>query len=215
MRCEGLLTRPWRLKNEEIVKELLTERPNMFDNTIQDQPEEWTFGIWWRVYSLSNSSSGLASWNNNYVDGKFTHVVNSKDGITVSNCRDARNHRLLEFIVPIIQLDKPTRVTITIGNTIFGPLDGSCPVEWRVVFRDLAQRLVVGIGKPKSIPISLFLLYLYHSKDILTEQEEIDYEAAKEFISYRITPNPESQSNPVSEGEGQGSRNLDAPIGAL
>ena len=40
------------------------------------------------------------------------------------------------------------------------------------------------------------------------EQEEIDYEAAKELITYRITPDWEPLSNLVSEGEGQQSKNL-------
>ena len=42
------------------------------------------------------------------------------DGYSVSDCRVDRNRRLLEFLIPIVHPDKPTRVTITIGNTIFG-----------------------------------------------------------------------------------------------
>ena len=65
----------------------------------------------------------MASRIDTYLDGKFSHVVDLKDGYPVRDCRDARNQCLLEFIVPIIHLDKPTQVTITIGNTIFGALD--------------------------------------------------------------------------------------------
>ena len=141
-------------------------------------------------------------------------MVDSKDGFPVSDYRDAWNHQLLEFIVPIIYLDKPTRVTIAIENTIFGALEGSCLVDWRVVFRDLAQRLAAKVGKPKSTPICSFLFHLYHSKDSLTKQEEVNYKATTELISYRITPDPEPQLNLVSEGEEQGIRNPDARAGA-
>ena len=40
MRCEGLLDRPWALKKEQLVRELLQpERPNIFDSTIRDRPQ--------------------------------------------------------------------------------------------------------------------------------------------------------------------------------
>ena len=39
MQCADLLERPWCLKHEDLVRELITmERPNMFDMTIQDRP---------------------------------------------------------------------------------------------------------------------------------------------------------------------------------
>ena len=98
-----------------------------------------------------------------YVDGKFAHQVDPKDGYLVRDCRDARHHRLLEFIVPIIHLDKPTRVTITIRNTIFGELDGCRPVDWGLVFRDLVKRLVARAGKAKPTPHCPFFFHLYHS----------------------------------------------------
>ena len=119
------------------------------------------------VYSFSTRGSGLAFQNDTYVDSKFFHVVDPKDGYLVSDYRDARNRRLLKFIILIVHLDKPTKVTITIGNTIFGALKGGCPVDWGVVFRNLAQKLVARVGKSKPTLISPFLFHLYHSKDIL------------------------------------------------
>ena len=39
MRCEGLLDCLWALKREQMVWEMLqTERPNIFNGTIQDRP---------------------------------------------------------------------------------------------------------------------------------------------------------------------------------
>ena len=64
-----------------------------------------------------------------HVDGKFVHQVDPKDGYYVRDCQNARQRELLEFIIPIIHPDKPIQVTITIGNTIFGALDGSRPVD--------------------------------------------------------------------------------------
>ena len=63
------------------------------------------------------------------MDGKFSHQVDPKDGYPVRDSRDAKHHRLLEFVVPITHLDNPTRVTIMIANTIFGALDEYRPVD--------------------------------------------------------------------------------------
>ena len=104
--------------------------------------------------------------------------VDPKDGYLVRDCRDARHRRLLEFVVPIIHPDKPTRVTITIANTIFGALDKCRLVDWWLVFKDLVHKLVRGAGKSKSTPICSFLFHLYYSHDLLTDEEETDYKAA-------------------------------------
>ena len=66
------------------------------------------------------------------------HQVDPKDGYSVDDYRNDRQRRLFEFLVSIVHPDKPTRVTIMIGNTIFGALDGGREVDWGVVFRDMA-----------------------------------------------------------------------------
>ena len=121
------------------------------------------------------------------------HQVDLKDSYAVGDCQNARQRRVLEFLVLIVHPDKPTQVTITIGNKIFGALDGGREVDWGLVFRDLAQRLAKGVGKPKPIPICPFLFHLYDSQRLLTEDEELDYRTAKEMARYRITPNPDSR----------------------
>ena len=46
IRCAGLLERPWALKREELVRELLLpERPNIFDTTVRDRPQLWTADV--------------------------------------------------------------------------------------------------------------------------------------------------------------------------
>ena len=91
-------------------------------------------------------------------------------------------------------------MTITIGNTIFGALDGGRPVDWVVVFRDLAQRLTKEVGNPKPTPICPFLFHLYDSQGLLTKEEDTDYKTAQELVGNRITP--DSDSRPRSEDKG-------------
>ena len=82
--------------------------------------------------------------------------------------------------------DKSTRVTRTIGNTIFGALSGDRPVDWGKVFSELVQWLVGGAGRAKPTPICSFLYHLYECKGLLTEEEETDYTTAKELNWYEI-----------------------------
>ena len=130
MRCAGLLERPWALKREELVQEMVQpERPNIFDGTIRDHLQLWPSELWRDTYSFPRGGSGLSNRMEGYHEGRFLHQVDPKDGYSVGDCRNNRQQRLLEFVVPIVYSDKPTRVMITIGNTIFGALDGGREVD--------------------------------------------------------------------------------------
>ena len=148
--CARLLERPWNLKNEEFAQEFVmiterkAERSNIFDGTIQDRSEEWTAGIWQGVYQFLLGGSGMANWTDKFVEDKFLHDVDPKDGFPVRECRNARERRVLEFLLSIVHSDTPTRVTRTLGNTIFGALTGNMPVDWAKILLDLVNRLVGG-----------------------------------------------------------------------
>ena len=137
----------------------------------------------------------MANRTDLYIEGKFRNKADSKDGFPVRDCRNPKEHKLLEFLVPIMHPDKPTRVTRTIGNTIFGALRGERPVDWGKVFSELVQWLVGGAGKSKSTPICPFLYHLYECKGLLTEEEETDYTMAKELNRYRISSERDQDSD--------------------
>ena len=194
MRCEGLLERPWALKREQLVRKMVQpEQSNIFDGTIRDRPRLWTADLWRNTYNFPREGSGLSNQMEGHHKGRFMHQVDPKDGYSVGDCWNDRQRRLLEFLVPIVHPDKPTRVTITIGNIIFGALDGGRKVNWGVVFQDMAQRLAKGVGKPKPTPICPFSFHLYEGQGLLTADEELDYRTAKEMAGYRITLDPDSR----------------------
>ena len=202
IRCAGLLERPWNLKNEEFIQQFVMIREhklecrNIFDTTIHDRPKEWTARVWREVYDFQPGGGGMANRTDQYVKGKFRNEADPKDGFPVRECRDPRERRLLEFLVSIVHSDKPTRVTRTIGNTIFGAISGERLVDCAIIFMELVNRLVGGADKTKSTPICPFHYHLYESKGLLTEDEETDYTATQELNWYRITPDrdPESDS---------------------
>ena len=64
------------------------------------------------------------------TEGKFKTSINPKDGHAVGDCVDPRERRILEFVMPILYPEKPSRVTLTMGNTIFGALFEVRKVNW-------------------------------------------------------------------------------------
>ena len=163
--CVGLLDRPWNLKSKEFVQQFVmireqkAKRCNIFDGTVRDRPEEWTTRVWREVYNFLPGGGGMANRTDQYVEGKFLHEADPKDGFPVRECRDAGERKLLEFLVPIVHPYKPTRVTRTLGNTVFGALGGERPVDWAKIFAELVNRLVSAAGKTKPIPICPFLSF--------------------------------------------------------
>ena len=115
------------------------ERSNIFDTTIRDRPEEWTARVWREVYDFLSRGGGMANQTNQYIEGKFRNNANPKDGFSVRDCRESREHWVLEFLVSIVHPDKPTRVTWTLGNTIFGALRGERSVDWSRIFMELVN----------------------------------------------------------------------------
>ena len=128
----------------------------------------------------------MASRTDRYIDGMFSGRVNPKDGYAVADCKDPRVKRVLEFLVPLLYSEKPTRVTITVGNTIFGALSGERPVDWGVVIKDLVQRLLSGMGKLKATPICPYIFHLYHSHELLLPAEKKEYRIQEALVKHNV-----------------------------
>ena len=91
---------------------------------MRQAPEKWTAKEWRKVYGFVREGEGMASRTDRFIDGMFSGCVNPKDGYAVVNCKYPRVKRVLEFLVPLLYSEKPTRVTIIVGNTIFEALSG-------------------------------------------------------------------------------------------
>jgi hypothetical protein len=61
----------------------------------------------------------LAGRKDEYVKECFKDLPSLKDGYSIDDCKDPRHRRLLAFLVPIVYPEKPNRITVTWGNTIY------------------------------------------------------------------------------------------------
>ena len=188
---------------EDMVVELLGEKDNRWHGTVRQALEKWSAKEWRKVYGFAREGEGMASQTDRFIDGKFSGRVNLKDGYAIVDCKEPRATKVLEFLVPLLYLKKPTRVTITVGKTIFGALSGERPVDWGVVVKDLVQRLLTGMGRSKATPICPYVFHLYHSCELLLPVEKKEYQIKEALLKHNVKSegeeDPESPANPDEE----------------
>ncbi len=114
----------------------------------------------------------MASRKDEFCHGKFGGAVNPKDGYAVDDCIDERQRRLLKFLVPVLHPEKPTMVTISLANTIFGALKGDRKVDWARIISELVTQLVGRVGKSRATLVCPYLMHLYQSHQLLSALEE-------------------------------------------
>ena len=146
MGCHDLMMRPWCIKYEKIVQELQPKQANQWAGTIRRDPDLWTVAVWRKVYGFPMRGEGMATRAERYAEGKFTIPPHSKDKYSLPRCTDPKARRVLEFLVPIHYPEKPARVTVTVGNTIFGAYTREREVDWALVIRDVVRRLLTRVG---------------------------------------------------------------------
>ena len=206
--CRGFADKPWSFKELPMVKELKVKVSNEFDNTDRGIPHRWTDDMWRAVYGFRATGSGLAGRKDDFIVGKFRGACHPKDGYAVEDCEDDRQRRLLRFLVPIIHPEKPTKVTITLGNTIFGALEGGRKVDWGRIISDLVGSLVGKVGGSRASPLSPYLFHLYHHMQLLTDTEEKEWRLHETLLRYGESGSDEemeeeSDSEPEGGPEGE------------
>jgi hypothetical protein len=114
----------------------------------------------------------MAGRKDEYVKDCFKELPSPKDGYAIEDCTDPRHRRVLAFLVPILYPEKPNRITVTMGNTIFGALNGGRKVNWARIITNLVIQLAARVGKSCASSICPFLYHLYERKELLLPEEE-------------------------------------------
>jgi hypothetical protein len=205
MRCEGLLARPWLLKSEVMVREVLEGPDNRWDNTIRGKPTLWNAEQWAEAYGFEQKGLLWATRTDKYVQDRFHGKIHRNNGYEIDACKDRRQRQVLAFLVPILYPQKPAQVTITVGNTILGAYSGERPVNWAALMAEVVQKMVPTIGK-KPTPLSPFLFHLYHAYDLLTDKEDETYTHAKNCLNFSeippgMEPDPRGEPSDTTDSE--------------
>ena len=153
-----------------------------------ENPNRWTPDIWARVYGFDRGvEGGWAGRKDGLFVGKFDRQVDPKEGLHPANCRNPKERRMLEFMLPILNPEKPKRLTLTMANTMFGALFGVRPVNWGLLIQELVARSIPSIGQKPSY-LSPFILHLYQHYGCTTWEEDDMIMIAVEEINYKLQP---------------------------
>jgi hypothetical protein len=196
MGCEGLLGQPWNVQEDNVLREFKFARGNQWEGTKRRDPENWTPDTWARVYGFQRGGGeGWAGRKDGLFAGKFRGDVDPKEGLHPTNCRNPREKRMLEFLMPILNPGKPKRISLTMANTLFGALSGVRPVNWGLLIHETVAWAISNIGRKPSY-LSTFLLHLYQRYECITADEEDLLNIAANEVTYKIRPTvPDSSTS--------------------
>ena len=197
MGCEGLAKVYSGITDLAMVKEFLVGASNAFEGSIRADTTKWKADVFRQAYGFPNNSGQSLTTRKWREVGQWFGHPHSHDGYEVEACRDPRVRNVYRFMAPIINADKPTRLTVRVANTVAGSYLGDLSVDWGLVVRDMVFRLVKNIGKTRPSALTPFLYHIYKAGDVLTEKEEGDYESEWVMAVEGIKPEP------VPGGEGE------------
>ena len=103
-----------------MARELKEGASNEWDHIIWAQPGRRTPEQWREAYNFKRSGSVIYFRTENFVGGRFSQKRDSKDVYIMEDCIDPRARRVLEYIVPIVYSERPTRCTTSLVVTILG-----------------------------------------------------------------------------------------------
>ena len=90
-------------------------------------------------------------------------------------------------MLPILNLEKPKRLTLTMANPLFGALSGVRSMNWGLLIQELVARSIPSIGR-KPLYLSPFILHLYQHYKCTTREEDDLITIAVEDINYKLQP---------------------------
>ena len=205
MSCTGLLLEPQALTSKAMVQDFQGKHSNIQEGTIQRDPEHQTTDSWAEVYNFRKEGRKRARRIEKWVDGNFETTINPKDGHAVSDCIDPKERRVLDFVIPILYLEKPNRVTKEVGNTVFGALSREYKVTQDQVLYEVVDKLGSVLGKGKPTLVSPYLFHLYSNFECLREEEIQQIEIARDCLELGVAPEGEPELDVVEIGLDRGS----------
>ena len=205
------------------MQELREEQSNEWMHTVRAQLDRWMAEHWEVVYSFQAFGEGLNLLQDKYKS-KYIKPIHPKNGYNILDCADEQEKRVLEFLAPIVNPDKPTWLIVSLSNCIFDTLTGAREIRWGLVIKEIVRKMVVGLGISKPSELTPFSYHLYESLGILSEGEDAIYKAAIVMLEFGIEnkkkdegripkPDPEKrkpESEPKSKGPEEGSKSRES-----
>ena len=185
------------------MREFLFLRGNLWDEPTRRDPRNWTPDTWCEVYGFKMGIKEVwAGRKDGLFAGKFIGEIDPKEGLHSRKCKNPRERRMLEFMMPILNPKKPKWITLTVANTLFRALSGVRPVYWEFIIHDILEKSFSLVGRKTSY-LSPFILHLYAFYGCTTVDEDDMLILVEEEIRFRLQPMAEDtgteSDHPISD----------------
>jgi hypothetical protein len=173
MGCLRLWEKSWRVRCEEMVRELVTgEVDQVYASTIRGRPDRWIAELWSRVYGFKQEGEGMATKREDFIRDKFFQTLDPKYGYFVKDCKDEKEMTMLVFLVPIFSPKKPYNITLILATTLLLAYSEKNVVDWGNIIGELVHKLATNTKRGQPSYIGHFFFHLYVHGNLLTDEEE-------------------------------------------
>ena len=119
MGCLELWKKSWRVRNEDMVRELVTgEVDHVYAFTIRGRSDRWNAELWRCVYGFKHGEKVWPPKKRICTRDKFFQRLDPKYGYFVKDCKDERERRMLAFLVSIFSPEKPYNIIFILATTL-------------------------------------------------------------------------------------------------
>ena len=176
MGCLGLWEKSWRVRSEDMVRELVTGGVDrIYASTICGRPDRWNAEVWSLVYGFKHGGEDMATKREDCTRDKFSQRLDPKYGYFVKDCKDEREMRMLAFLVSIFGPKKPYNIIFTLATTLLLAYSEKKVVDWGNIIGEVVHKLATNTKRGHPSYIRPFLYYMYTHGNLLTDEDKTQW----------------------------------------
>jgi hypothetical protein len=153
--CGKLWDLPWRYSDDFMVNEVALQQLVMWPDTIRGRSEKWTSKLLAQKWGLSLEGKDLPARKVNLAEKYFEGRPSGGDGWKLTDCRHQEFREVLEFLIPLLNPNKPKRVTVGVASAVVDCLINNEKYSQARIFEERIKNQVV---KLQTVRVSFVLL---------------------------------------------------------
>jgi hypothetical protein len=125
-----------------MLKEVVAQRSTTFPDSIRRKQEKWTMSVLAKKWLLSTEGRDLPPRKENLAKQYFVGAPSGGDGWKLAECNHQELREVLEFLIPLINPNKPKWVTIQVASAVVDCLINKVQYSWAKIFEERIQSQV-------------------------------------------------------------------------
>jgi hypothetical protein len=172
MGCGRLWNLPWRYSDEFLLREVSHQRSVAFKDGFRGKPDRWTSKVLAQKWHLLLEGKKLPSRKNNQAEQYFSGKPSGRDGWKLTDCSHQELREVLEFLIPLLNPNKPKRMTVQVASPVADCLINGTKYSWAKIFEERIKNQVVKLQMLCVSYLAAFCLNLYAVDGLVTKKEK-------------------------------------------